>query len=128
MNVIGHSRGGPLALEASRGISHEIDNLITLDAPAYSSSYPDMNNIGFWMNVTVDQDWVVSLASDLGTSPRDQAGAANVHLNAPNYGHIAAHSAVWKDNKLRTSWWRNWQAQKPCVETWDPSTNTLHGC
>ena len=102
LNVIGHSRGGDVALDASIGISHKIDNLITPDAPAHADLDPDLANIGTWINVSVNQDWVMGFNSDWGTSPRQRSGAFNLRLNAPQYGPIASHSAVWQDNSLRS--------------------------
>jgi hypothetical protein len=57
LNVIGHSRGGDVAIEAAREGLH-IDNLITLATPKYDDLQPPAANIGKWINVTTRQDWV----------------------------------------------------------------------
>ncbi len=128
LNVIGHSRGGDVAIEATETLTHKIDNLITLDTPAYYEHPLNPSNIGLWINVSVGQDWVLPMASNDPGRARNEPGASNIILNAPQYGPIAAHSAVWQDNSLRNPWWRFWQGHASCHEWWDNKTNTLHGC
>lgn len=128
LNIIGHSRGGDVALDSSTDISHKIDNLITLNSPAYADIPPNLANIGNWINVSVNQDWVISIASQFGTNARQQPGAHNLQLNAPKYNPIAAHSAVWQDDSLRSQWWRFWGQNGGCQGSWDSKTNTLTGC
>jgi hypothetical protein len=128
LNVITHSRGGDVGIEAAReGL--QIDNFITLAAPKYDDLQPPLSNIGTWINVTTRQDWVQSFASWLKSSDSGNfSGAYNVQLNAKGYGHIAAHSAIWQNDQLRAQWWQVWQAHAQCHEWWDETTNTLHGC
>jgi hypothetical protein len=89
-------------------LATKIDNLITLDSPGYYLSNANMANVNMWLNVSVDQDWVISLFSDDASKARNEPGANNLHLSAPQYGHIAAHTAVWQDDQLRDLWWRYW--------------------
>jgi len=35
LNIIGHSRGGDVAVDATWGLTHKVDNLITLATPNY---------------------------------------------------------------------------------------------
>jgi hypothetical protein len=116
LNVITHSRGGEVALDASLGIDHPIDNLITLAPTDYSQDY-NLANIINWESISVAQDWVVSAGSS--QDPKHYFGANNLVLNAPKYGHIAAHSAVWQDDGLRNQWWEFWQQHALCHDWWD---------
>ena len=127
LNVITHSRGGEVALDASLGIQHPIDNLITLAPTDWSQSY-NLANILNWENISAAQDWVVSAASSEGDDPKHYPHANNLILNAPNYGHIAAHSAIWQNDSLRNQWWGFWQQHAACHEWFDDKTNTVHGC
>jgi RHS repeat-associated protein len=111
LNVIGHSRGGDVALEATQHLNHKIDNLVTLATPVYQTNDDgsgnafliDMSLIGTWINVTTAQDWVAPADSTMrGHYP----GAYNLRLNAAGYGHIAAHSAIYQDGSLRQQWWK----------------------
>jgi len=125
LNVITHSRGGEVALDASLGIEHPIDNLITLAPTDWSQDY-NLENILNWENISVAQDWVVSAASN--QDPKHYPHANNLVLNAPNYGHISAHSAIWQNDSLRNLWWNFWQEHAQCHEWFDGKTNTVHGC
>lgn len=67
LNIITHSRGGDVALQASSYVNHKIDNLITLNVPVYYTQDWDgegnfisinTSNIGYWLDVTTAQDWV----------------------------------------------------------------------
>ena len=87
-----------------------------------------MANVGSWVNVTVGQDWVETMFSDIPLGARTQQGTHGYTISAPQYGHITAHSAIWQDDALRTLWWRFWQQHAACQESWDDKTNTLHGC
>jgi hypothetical protein len=122
LNVIAHSRGGDVAIDATASLTHPIDNLITLATPYYNDS-PNMANIKNWINVTTSQDWVQLLNSNMSSNPRIYSGAHNITLNANGYGHIASHSAIWQNDSLRSQWWQFWQQNSG--DTWDPSTNTL---
>jgi RHS repeat-associated protein len=110
LNVISHSRGGDVALDATHGISHKIDNLITLAMPNYSTEPPDTANIGLWINVTTFEDWVQKAAGDNGAP----SGALNLTLHAPGYSHIGAHSAIWQNDGLRYQWWSFWSQHSGC--------------
>jgi len=61
-------------------------------------------------------------------APYSFRGSFNLQLNASGQGHIGAHSAIWQNDALRNLWWNFWREHAPCHESWDPSTNTLHGC
>jgi hypothetical protein len=113
LNVIAHSRGSDAALDATHGITHKIDNLITLAMPNYSSDQPDTDNIGSWLNVTTFEDWV---QRDAGTNLLP-AGATNLQLHAgAGYNHVTAHSAIWQSDGLRYQWWQFW-SQHHC-QSW----------
>lgn len=102
LNVIGHSRGGDVALDASHGITHKIDNLITLATSNNITDQPDADNIGNWLNVNTYEDWVQQAASDNMPAP---TGAYNLWLHASGYGHVGAHTAIWNDPSIRGQWW-----------------------
>jgi RHS repeat-associated protein len=133
LNVIGHSRGGDVALQSTWHLNHKIDNLITLATPVYNTTDDGSGNnfsinmdlIGTWIDVTTAQDWVAPTNSNMsGHYP----GAFNLELNANGYGHKAAHSAIWRDDSLRSQWWQFWQSHAQFHEWWDDKTNTLRGC
>ena len=132
LNIIGHSRGGDVALDASGELDHKIDNLITLATPVYEGLSGDSTNIGNWLNVSTQQDivpWLVSTApGDDPNSATSFKGANNLSLNASGYGRISAHSAIWQDQSLRAQWWAFWKNHAACHEWFDGATNTVHGC
>ena len=129
LNIIGHSRGGDVAIEATNGISHPLNALVTLEAPEYTNMQPDFSNVKFWLNVSTDRDWTAGIDSDSGTNWRNRVGAFNVHLVAPpKSNHITeAHSASWANDALRSMWWKQLQGHV-CEEWFDYDTNTVHGC
>ena len=129
LNIIGHSRGGDVAIDAVGRLNHKVDNLITLATPKYDSLPGTLGNVGTWINVSTTQDWIAALDSQtLDWSTRTFAGAHNIELNANGYNHVTSHGAVWQNDYLRQLWWNYWQQNAGCQESWDPSTNTLHGC
>ncbi len=131
LNIIGHSRGGDVALESSGYLDHKIDNLITLATPQYNEGQMNVNwaNIGTWVNATTLQDVVQPLDSNAGgLNTWRYPGALNLRLNATGYGPITAHSAIWQNNSLRNLWWQFWQQHSQCHEWFDDKTNTVHGC
>jgi len=123
LNIIAHSRGGDVALDATNILSHKIDNLVTLATPNYGGLIPiSQSMIGFWLSVTTQQDRIPGLIS---IQPPTQFNQAHqISLNAPNYGPFSAHKAIWADAILRSQWWQ----AIPCVESWNPKTNTLRAC
>jgi len=98
--VIGHSRGGDLALAATGLLNHEIDTLITLATPKYDELddlHIDLSKIGNWLNVTTSQDWVQPAASFVLVNPHNAkvstyGGAYNLRLRANGYGPRTAHT------------------------------------
>jgi hypothetical protein len=122
LNVIAHSRGGDVALDATASLTRPIDNLITLATP-YRNDSPNMANIKNWINVTTQQNWVQLINSNMTASPRLYDGAHNTTLDAAGYGHRTAHSAIWQDDSLRAKWWDFWRLNSG--DTWDSSTSTL---
>ncbi|MGC2794467.1 MAG: hypothetical protein WA899_20780 [Candidatus Sulfotelmatobacter sp.] len=135
LNIIGHSRGGDVALEATQYLSHNIDNLITLATPVYQTNDDgsggvfniNMNLIGTWINVTTAQDWVAPFDS---TMSGHYPGAYNLQLNAKGYGHYAAHSAIYQNKSLRQQWWQFWMSHSctSWVTTSAPGAGTETTC
>jgi RHS repeat-associated protein len=127
LNVIAHSRGGDVALDATNTLDRPIDNLITLATPAYDNLPINSANIGTWINVRTVQDRVPGLVATMHP-PTYFPGAVNLTLNAKGYGPVAAHTAIWNDKRLRDLWWSLWNTVAPCHEWFDGKTNTVHGC
>jgi RHS repeat-associated protein len=127
LNIIGHSRGGDVAIAASaEPLGHKIDNLVTLDTPNYGFMLtPGLDNIVKWLNVMVLGDWVAPFVSR--ENPSQFSGAINLQIQGNSSQHIQDHSAVWSDAAIRAQWWRRVQEMQ-CQEWFDTSTNTVHGC
>ena len=131
LNIIGHSRGGDVALDATGKLNHKVDNLITLATPVYVNVPIDSSNIGTWINAYTEQDWVPGFVSTNSFTGIEDAStyfdsAHNLKLDAHGYGPVTAHTAIWKDDYLRQLWWRFW-ARNAGQDYWDPTTNTLYG-
>ena len=134
LNIIGHSRGGDVAVQASSYVNHKIDNLITLNTPVYNTQdwdgggnfiSIDRNNIGYWLDVTTVQDWVAP-ADSVTTWPYPYT--THIELNAKGVGPFQAHSVSWNADSYRAQWWEIWRQQQACHDWFDPTNNTLHGC
>jgi RHS repeat-associated protein len=115
LNLIGHSRGADLDVEATNGITHKVDNLITLAMPNDPLIQADTSNIGTWINVETAEDLVKFAASD--SYAPNPTGARNLTFSAPGYGPISAHTAIWKDDSLRQQWWSYWSQHQGC-QSW----------
>jgi pimeloyl-ACP methyl ester carboxylesterase len=130
LNIIAHSNGGNVALEASQlGLDHKIDNLITLGTPnsgalleGEPNSYePNPNAIGAWYNIQASTDWVPYL-DEIG-SQFNRRGALNYVVPTSGFNHIgsderSAHSALYRNAGLRDQWWAFWQQNQPqCART-----------
>jgi RHS repeat-associated protein len=128
LNIIAHSHGGNVALEAAQmQLNHPIDNLITLGTPGVGMYVPDTDtpgnwrNIGAWYNIQGSTDWVPSLDSD--TNSTNRPGARNFTVPTTGLGHYGeAHTALWRNNDIRSQWWNWWlnqqsQQSPPCART-----------
>jgi hypothetical protein len=135
LNIIAHSHGGNIALAASHlGLSHQIDNLITLGTPNLSDQTqyePAAGGIGNSYNITASMDFVQSSAGDDVSNRFIQPGASNHTVNSVTWNPIQAHSELWQNQSVRNQWWQffmsqqSQQQQQPAQQ--NCVTNTCHG-
>lgn len=118
LNIITHSHGKNVALAAAHlGLTHPIDNLITLEGPTLrADAYkPLPGMIGNYFNVVSEADNLLGVADDIGESNIQTTGATNLYNFVYDRSLGATHGdPVWND-QIRGQWWDwflNQQGQK----------------
>ncbi len=114
LNIITSSHGGNVALLATNGLTHPIDNLISLGVPLRRDYTPDLGEIRHWLNVFTVTDRAQQ-AGEWGGGPlgRVAPGAMNYGVHT-NIGPIGSHVALWNDATVRNQWesffqsWSSW--------------------
>jgi hypothetical protein len=110
LNIVAHSHGGNIVVEASKKIGHKIDILITLGTPVRDDYIPDKKNIGLWIQAYSPEDSVqvnggygggfCYFQGECGPAGRQFSDAtenlAFTRLGAP----ISAHSALWQSEDV----------------------------
>lgn len=109
LNLLAHSHGGNVALAASqRGVTHKIDNLITLNKPTLiGTSYRKGDNVGNFFNISAERDrlqWAGSNAKFKGNWATDP-DAVNLKVDTSS-SNLKPHGALIWDDKIREGWWK----------------------
>lgn len=114
LNILTHSHGGNVALAAShRGVTHKIDNLITLNKPTLSGvSYQSGSNLGNFFNISAHRDWTqwagsnAKLTGKWATDPN----AVNLKVDTSS-SNLKPHGALIWDDQVREKWCK-WLKEK----------------
>ena len=114
LNVIAHSHGGNVALAASHlGLTHEIENLITLSKPQMDAEiYRPEKNIRNLYNIsTAGLDWLQFGGSATKGHYKTDPHAVNKTIDASS-SKLKAHAALIWDDEIREMWWQWFLGQR----------------
>jgi RHS repeat-associated protein len=105
LNIVAHSHGGNVAIEAGNSSNHKIDNFITLGTPVRDDYRPNASNIGHWVNIYSTHDAVQVRGGhgdrfcwgqgQCGPAGRTFPSATNVDSGI-NMGPLDSHSDLWR--------------------------------
>ncbi len=115
LHLIGHSHGGNVALLASNlGLTHAIDNLITLNKPTLTgSSYEAGENVRRFFNISARRDWLQWAGSNAKLSLTKWAmdpKAMNLLMDTSS-SDLHPHAALIWDDGIRADWYAWLQKQ-----------------